>query len=168
MQKGAIGIVPHQEVVEPGEVRNGELGVLEKPGRHCCHLGFHLPSSQYPPLQLLAPVHATWIKAPPSNLNKDVRARHSNKKYLGHDLVIKACEPLAKLASPKIIVGCNYFEPVKTVKISSLKASKKEMHLEQVEEKATRSWKEISWERRIRSTISFGNDSIIKASVKSL
>ena len=34
------------------------------------------------------------------------------------------------------------------------------MHLAQVEEKATRSWKEISSERRIRSTISLGKDSI--------
>ena len=34
------------------------------------------------------------------------------------------------------------------------------MHLEQVEEKATRSGKEMSSKRRIRSTISFGKDSI--------
>ena len=57
-------------------------------------------------------------------------------EYLGHNFATEACKPLAKLTSPDIIVGCNHFEPVKTL---SNFVQRHPKHLEQVEEKAMRS-----------------------------
>ena len=57
MEEGTVGIMAHQEVVKPGEVGDGELSVVEEPGRHGGHLDLHLPPGQHPSLQLLTPVN---------------------------------------------------------------------------------------------------------------
>ena len=71
MKEGAIGVVSDQEVVEPGEVRDREFRLMEKPGRHGLHLGSNLFPGHHPPLQLLTPVHnQCWASLP--NLKKQV------------------------------------------------------------------------------------------------
>ena len=143
MKEGAIGVVSDQEVVEPGEVRDREFRLMEKPGRHGLHLGSNLFPGHHPPLQLLTPVHnQCWASSP--NLKKQVVAKNraelqvwfrnllAPKKcwkqfpgayqlgnptniHLRHDLGVEIRKSLAKFRTPNVIVGRHHFEPVKPI-----------------------------------------------------